>query len=396
MKVFGWKKAGALLLAIAGTLPATAAAQSNSAAPQQIPNIPFSLPPSTRPTPAPTPTSGPVVAPLPTPTPTPASAPTPRATVSASPSPSAIPTPSEYGADAVSGVVNVITKKEVKGVLVSPTSTASAPPAATPTPTGTPTSMPVSAAPAGQPASGTPAEGWIAIGVALAATAAAVWFLLRRPKRRVGHAAEQEPLELVEIVPPPPLAPAPAPEPPAPPTGLLTIPLRRRAAETGEPRVEISLHPKRAGTNLTSAAVDYRLVIRNTGGVAVRDVRIAMYMLSASAQQAQDLQMIFAAAIEQPMTPPFEIAAGGEVELSGMALLDRDRVNVMTIEGRPWFVPVLAVKADYRWGDNVGAPGVATAAYMIGIDRGEGAKMGPFRMDGPPQMHPRVRERKVG
>ena len=95
------------------------------------------------------------------------------------------------------------------------------------------------------------------------------------------------------------------------------------------------------------------------------------------------------------MVPPFDLAPGGEIELSGMAMLPREQLNVMTIEGKPWFVPVLAMKAEYRWGENVGAPGVATAAHMIGIDRGEGAKMAPFRLDGGPHMHPEVAERKV-
>ena len=40
-------------------------------------------------------------------------------------------------------------------------------------------------------------------------------------------------------------------------------------------------------------------------------------------------------------------------------------------------------------------PGVATAAHMIGINRGEGAKLAPFRLDGEPRMYPKVAERRV-
>ena len=137
------------------------------------------------------------------------------------------------------------------------------------------------------------------------------------------------------------------------------------------------------------------MIVRNTGPVAARGVSFGMYMLSASARQAQELQMIFTAPIDQPMVPPFDLAPGGEVDLSGMGMLQREQLNVMTIDGKPWFVPVLAMKAEYRWGENVGAPGVATAAHMIGIDRGEGAKMAPFRLDAGPHMHPEVAERKV-
>jgi len=260
---------------------------------------------------------------------------------------------------------------------------------ATPAPIASPTPETVAPVPAAAaaPASGPPTALWVAIGLGALALVAVRGFLLGR-RRRV-------PEEAVEEAAP---APAPAVVPPqsiAPPNGNLAAPARRLAADEPQPKLEIVLIPKRAGTNLMSAAVDYRVIVRNTGPVAARDIRFAMYMLTASARQAQDLQMIFAAAVEQPMVPAFDLAPGGAVDLSGMATLAREQINVMTIDAKPWFVPVLAMKAEYRWGENVGAPGIATAAHMIGIDRGEGAKMAPFRLDGGPHMHPEVAERKV-
>jgi hypothetical protein len=230
----------------------------------------------------------------------------------------------------------------------------------------------------------------VAIGVAILAGLAAGWFLFGRRRRDVEEPVAAEPAPAVAPPPSPPDEPSVAA-----PTGHVTIPARRRVVDEAGPRIEIELIPRRAGTNVTSAAVDYRVIVRNTGQVAARDIRFAMYMLSASARQTQDLQSIFAAPVEQPMVAPFELAPGASVDLSGIAQMPRDRVNVMTIDGKPWFVPVHAMKTEYRWGENVGAPGVATAAHMIGIDRGEGAKMGPFRLDGNPRMHPQVAERKV-
>jgi hypothetical protein len=191
------------------------------------------------------------------------------------------------------------------------------------------------------------------------------------------------------------------PQPPAPPlpAGLVTVraPLSpARSLEESKPELEIVLIPQRAGTDPSmSAAIEYRIVVRNTGRGDARDVRFGIYMTSASARQAADLQTIFASAVDQPVVEPFEIHAGGQVELSGTAMLPRANLNVMTIDGKPWFVPVLAMKAEYRWGENVGAPGTATAAHMIGINRGEGAKLAPFRLDGEPRMHPKVAERRV-
>ena len=407
MKGFGVLRRASMWLAGVAMPPALAVAQTTPTGPQTDPSLDrFSLPPTVRPSPKPTlPTSGPIVAPLsrptsaapvvatptPTPTPTPSAAATPAPRT---PTPKAAPT-SAYNADAVAGVVNVVTKREVTGVVPTPTpslvpsasSDALRPPVETASATPEAMSVPATAEPSSDGLSM-----WLfaAIGAGALALVALGGFLLGRRR----GTREDEVVEPVAVAAPEPV-PAPPPPAPEPPSGHVTIPARRRVVEDAAPRLEITLIPKRAGTNLTSAAVDYRVVIRNVGAVPARDIRFAMYMLSASARQAQDLQMIFAANIAQPLVASFELAPGQDMELSGMAMLAREQVNVMTIEGKPWFVPVLAMKAEYRWGENVGAPGVATAAHMIGIDRGEGAKMAPFRLDGGAHMHPEVAERKV-
>lgn len=393
-----WTRAGAWL-AGAAMLPALAIAQTTPSGPQTDPSLDrFSLPPSTRPSPRPTPpTTGPIVAPLSSPTPAAPVVATPTPAPSAAATPAArTPTPrptNSYGADAVAGVVNVVTKREITGVVPTPTPTASA--SASPTPQdalpSTPIAAPTPAATASPAVAETSSGGLstgllIALGAAVLALVALGGFLLGR-RRGVRHANVVEPAAVQPVAAPP--------EPTPVPSGTVEMPVRRRGTDEPQPQLEIILVPKRAGTNLMGAAVDYRVTIRNTGPVAARDIRFAMYMLSASARQAQDLQMIFATTIEQPVVAPFELAPQQQMDLSGMAMLEREQINVMTIEGRPWFVPVLAMKADYRWGENVGAPGVATAAHMIGIDRGEGAKMSPFRLDEGPHMHPEVAERKV-
>ncbi|MBS0479758.1 MAG: hypothetical protein JSR79_10735 [Proteobacteria bacterium] len=384
-----WRRAGAWL-AGAATLPALAVAQTAPSGPQTDPSLDrFSLPPATRPRPRPTPPiAGPIIAPLRprtlagptavTPTPAPSTTATPPARTQA---PAAKPTrrPVEPTAQP--------TPAPTPSPTVAPTAATALPetaPTAAPVAAPTPETAP-SPSTAAAPSTRLPTGLLIVLGTAALALVAVAGFLLGRRR-----AARQE--QAVEPAPP---APDPVAAPAEPASSHVTIPARRRVADEAAPRLEITLIPKRAGTNLMSAAVDYRVIIRNAGAVAARDIRFAMYMLSASARQAQDLQMIFTANIEQPVVAPFELAPGQEMDLSGMAMLPREQVNVMTIDGKPWFVPVLAMKAEYRWGENVGAPGVATAAHMIGIDRGEGAKMAPFRLDGGPHMHPEVAERKV-
>jgi LPXTG-motif cell wall-anchored protein len=436
-----------MLLAAVVVLPGMAAAQSTGSPPQSIPDLGgFSLPPKPKPTPTPPP-SGPVVAPfsrptpIPTfaPTPAPAPAPTPSATVTPPPvattrpatAPTATPTPRATPRTGTPAPQATPAPAPAAATPSAPTATATPEPVPTPLPTAT------AAAPAEQPSGGWSSNTLVAIGVAVLALLAGGWFLFGRRRREEEYYEEEVAAPVAPPVAPPrpaPRAPAPAPAPapvpepapaPAAPSGLLTIPLRRiaeglqppqppapplpaglvtvrapqsraRSLEASQPELEIVLIPQRAGTDPSmSAAIEYSIVIRNNGRGNARDVRFGIYMTSASARQAADLQTIFANPVEQPVVAPFEIQPGGQVELSGTAMLPRANLNVMTIDGKPWFVPVLAMKAEYRWGENVGAPGTATAAHMIGINRGEGAKLAPFRLDGEPRMHPKVAERRV-
>jgi len=445
------KRAG-MLLAGAAVLPGIAAAQStDSTPPQSIPDLGgFSLPPKPKPTPTPPP-SGPIVAPFSRPTPIPTVAPTPTP----APTPSAPVTPPPVTTTRPSSTAPTATptpratpRTGAPVAQPTPAPTTATPPAATgaPAPTATATPEPVPSpvptatapAPAEQPSGGWSSSTLIAIGVAILALLAGGWFLFGRRRREEEYYEEEVAAPVAPpVAPPRPApraavpapAPAPIPEPtpaPAAPSGLLTVPLRRiaeglqpapqppapslpaglvtvrapqspaRSLEALQPELEIVLIPERAGTDPSmSAAIEYRIVIRNTGGGDARDVRFGIYMTSASARQAADLQTIFTNPVDQPVVAPFEIHAGSQVELSGTAMLPRANLNVMTIDGKPWFVPVLAMKAEYRWGENVGAPGTATAAHMIGINRGEGAKLAPFRLDGEPRMHPKVAERRV-
>lgn len=172
-----------------------------------------------------------------------------------------------------------------------------------------------------------------------------------------------------------------------PPTAPLREASQARAGPARLAAIVFELHPRRAGTNLTSAAVDYAVVVRNTGTAAARGVAVDLRLLSAGARQDDELRAIAAAPIDRPVVAPFDLPPGGSVDLTGMAMLPRDTLGVMTVEGRALFVPVIALTASYA---HDGGTGRAAAAWMIGIDRGAGAKMAPFRLDGPPRMHASV------
>ena len=192
-----------------------------------------------------------------------------------------------------------------------------------------------------------------------------------------------------------PSPPSPAPTPPAsvrdpqflerraapPPIAPAPPPAAARAT------LEIELTPKRAGTNLLSAAVEYDISVRNIGDAAARGVLLDVRLLSASTQQDALLNSLFAAPIERPTVAPFDLPPGSAIELGGMAMVPKESLSVMTVQGRALFVPVLAINTLYQW---EGGAGQAARSYVIGIDRGAGAKLAPFRLDAAGRMHDAV------
>lgn len=155
-------------------------------------------------------------------------------------------------------------------------------------------------------------------------------------------------------------------------------------APTGAPAMlDVELRAKRAGTNLLSAAVDYEIVVRNSGGGPARAVQADVRLLSAGAEQDGWIRSLFSTPIERPITPPFDLPPDSAITLSGMAMMPKEMLSVMTVQGRVLFVPVLAINLLY---DRGGDTGQTAASFVVGIDRGEGVKMAPFRLDSGPRM----------
>ncbi len=199
------------------------------------------------------------------------------------------------------------------------------------------------------------------------------------------------------VLPPEP-EPAPAiqeaiPEAPRPPSFLRPPPA---PVPTGpRARIELALRTRRAGTNLTSAAVDYEIDVRNTGDAAARAIRLDIRLLSASADQDAVLAALFAAPIDRPPVAPFDLDPGADISLGGMAMIPKESLSILTVQDKAFFVPVMSVNALYHWepGEAHGGNGQTATAFVIGIDRGEDAKMGPFRADTGPRMFDGVSQR---
>jgi hypothetical protein len=394
-----------------------------SATPRVAPPVVRTVPSATRPAPraTPTPRSSPTQPPRPTPRPT-ATRPTP--VVRAAPTPRPVPT-----ARAIAPPVRAtptpaprpaVTPSPAPSVAAAPIETPS-PIVTTPIPEATPTATSTELPPvetgndeggvAGVLAAvGGPGHAFaIAAGI-MVALGLLLWFVRRRRANdeyedseddRRGDRHERFDLgldlaarpdgaptpppaaslpipERVPFAPPPPTAPA-APEPTSlPEAPIVAAPAPEAPPATGRAMIEIALLPRRAGTNLTSAAVEYDAIVRNAGSAPAANIRLDVRLLSAGAQQDALIAGLFAEPIERPITPPFDLLPGTEVRLGGMGLLPRERIVAMTVEGRPLFLPVITVNLVYDW---TGGSGQTARSFVIGIERGTGGKMGAFRLD---------------
>lgn len=332
-------RSGAAALALVAATGGGAWAQ-NAATPQTIPGLDhFSLPGTPTPVPTPMPTVSPTAAAPRAPARTPAAAtpesrvPVARSIPAPRPVPIASPTP-----------------------VPTPAPTAK-PPIASPAPVATFSPSPV-APQAQEPGSSLP--WWLAAGgvAALLVVGMAAW-LVRRRRGRDAIAEEDAP---------PVSAPAPIPPPaPTPPAPILSPTPPAKAT------LEIALHPRRAGTNLTSAAIEYDVIVTNAGAAPATAIRIDVRLLSAGAQQDAVIAALLAAPIAHPATAPFDLPAGASASLGGKALLPRESVSLIDGE-RALFVPLVTVNV-------VHDAGQTARTFLIGIDRGAGAKPAPFRRD---------------
>lgn len=330
----------------------------------------FSLPPSgqtptprptstSAPTPAPTPAPAPIVQPIPIPRPVATATPAPRPTAprpAAATTPAAVQTPAATPTPLVSPV---------------PVPAASAPPAqaeATPDITATP------------PASGSGLPGWLwpALGgvLLLGAGGLAGWWIGRRRRQRDAEAeadavvAPSPPVAPAEPTPgPPPLArtPPPPPAPAAPPIAPVPPP---------EGPLVTELRPLRAAIRDGMVSVDFELYVHNRGHEAADNIRAVLALLGANAEQDAQIVNFHAAARLTSGSDPFGVAPGGTFMLTGQVTLPGDQMQVVNVQGKPMFVPIIPVALKWYAGLSIRT---LRDVFMVGTAPAQGGdRLGPL------------------
>lgn len=340
--------------------------------PQVVPTpMPTSTPIAT-PTPTPTPRATPAVRPTATPTPP---APRPRVT----PSPTSTPSPTPVATPTPAPAATYVGPQ----VLPTPAPAATPEPAVAPAPTPTPEAAP---APTGE---ALPWWLWFVGGIAVATGVALLFARLRRGQ--AGVVEDIAPAAPVPVRPPEPVTPPRPVTPPTPPAPVVPPPAAPLAPTPG-PFLEFQLAPLRVGMEGDKVLLDFDLTVGNPAAIPVAEVSIATLLLTAHAGQDETIAAFFANDAKRGLDP-FALGAGERRHLEATMSLPRVAVNIVTAKERPFFVPMIAIDARYRWED--GRESRTTAAFMVGPAAPQG-KLAPIFTDRGDRMTDRLEVRLHG
>ena len=355
-------------------LLAVPAAAQNSTAPTVItpPVGDFDLPPSGQtptprptPAPAPAPTIQPVAIPTPTPAATGASTPRPARTPAA-------PVPNAAPAGPAAQATSTPAPAPADSPLPLPTG-APVQPQATPAVTATP------------PATGQGLPGWLwpaLIGGGLL-IAAGAFVLLRR--RRRDEAYEEAPVQVAVSPPtpgPPPLArktPA-VPAAPVAPTGPTRPAAPAAPALPAVPPPDgplvTEIRPMRAAIRDGMVTLDLELFIQNRGAEPADNIRAVLALLGANAEQDAQIASFHGAARLAAGSEPFSVAPGTVHVVNAQVSLPGDQMKVVTVQGKPMFVPIVPVSLKWYAGLSIRT---LRDSFMVGTAPAVGGdRLGPL------------------
>src|SRR3546814_10788963 len=79
------------------------------------------------------------------------------------------------------------------------------------------------------------------------------------------------------------------------------------------------------------------------------DVCSSDLLFTAGEHHDAELRDYLDAPVDAPIVAAFDLAPGAAKTVRAIALLPKEAVNVVTVQGRPMFVPLVAINAVYNW-----------------------------------------------
>ncbi|MFL9841356.1 hypothetical protein ABS767_10300 [Sphingomonas sp. ST-64] len=240
------------------------------------------------------------------------------------------------------------------------------------------------------------APGWLwpllgGAGLLLAGLAGG-WWMANRARRREEEETEKVALAPAAVVVPPPTpgppartsptgpvpaapaSPAPAARVPPPPPAQPGTPAAPVAPPPGPLVMEI--RPLRAAIRDGLVSVELELYIQNRGRESADNVRAVLALLGANAEQDAQIAAFHGAARMAPGSEPFSIASGGIHMLKAQVSLPGDQMRVVTVQGKPMFVPIVPVALKWYSGLSIRT---LRDAFMVGTVPAPGSdRLGPL------------------
>ena len=228
---------------------------------------------------------------------------------------------------------------------------------------------------------------WIIAALVLAGAVA--WFMLR-PRQRESYGTAAGTIDLFDApapdpqpaAAPPPAAPQPVPAqprvqaPPSPTPGAPTAPPSGIVSTSLRPWLELEFNPDRAVVDDKKAAVAFELSVYNSGSMPARDVLLEASLFNAGPMQDEQIKLFFDNPIGKADPIPV-IAPMKRITVNTAVFLAKDQLRPIELEGRTFFVPMVAFNAIYSWGAKRGQ---TSTSYLVGKET-TGEKLAPFRLD---------------
>jgi hypothetical protein len=136
------------------------------------------------------------------------------------------------------------------------------------------------------------------------------------------------------------------------------------------------IRPVRAAIQDGMVTLDLELFIQNRGTEPADNIRVALALLGANAEQDAQIAGFHGAARLGGGSEPFSIAPGTTHMAKTQVSLPGDQMQVVTVQGKPMFVPIVPVSLKWYAGLSIRT---LRDAFMVGTAPAPGSdRLGPL------------------
>jgi hypothetical protein len=168
--------------------------------------------------------------------------------------------------------------------------------------------------------------------------------------------------------PAPRAAPAPAPKPAD--DGLIVSKILK-------PLLSVQFVPDRLIVTGSDVALQFDVIIANSGSGAARDVLVEARMFTAHAAQDRDIGAFFKNPVGKGDRIP-AIVPLGKLPLKSAVRIPLDQLHSFEVQGRRLFVPLVGFNILFR---SNGGDDQVSASFLVGRGDDQAEKLAPFRID---------------